>query len=82
MRESHPEIMTGAPVIKGTRIPVRTLLRRLADGDSIDVIQEDYPYVKRVTLEQLENITKWEGPHPEGCLCTRCRVEGFGKTHV
>ncbi len=30
--ESNPDIMLGKPVIKGTRITVELLLRKLADG--------------------------------------------------
>ncbi len=38
-----PKIMIGKPIIKGTRIPVDAILRRLADGMSIKDILEEYP---------------------------------------
>jgi len=38
--------MTGKPVIKGTRIPVDAILRRLVEGASIKDILEDYPNLK------------------------------------
>jgi uncharacterized protein (DUF433 family) len=36
-------ICGGEPVIRGTRIPLRTVLASLAEGDSIHEIMHDYP---------------------------------------
>ncbi len=33
----------GEPVVTGTRIPLRTILASLAEGDSVSVILQDYP---------------------------------------
>jgi uncharacterized protein (DUF433 family) len=44
-------IMGGVPVVKGTRIPARTLYARVTGGDSIESILEDYPYLDRETIE-------------------------------
>ena len=41
----NPEIMGGKPVIKGTRITVESILRRLSEGLNIKEILEDYPYL-------------------------------------
>jgi uncharacterized protein (DUF433 family) len=38
-----PEICGGVPIIKGTRVPVRTILASLADGDWLDDILSDFP---------------------------------------
>ena len=38
-----PAICGGIPIIKGTRVPLRTVLACLAHGDSIEEIVEDYP---------------------------------------
>jgi uncharacterized protein (DUF433 family) len=40
-----PEIMGGEPVIRGTRVPVRTLAALIEDGESHEVLREDYPHV-------------------------------------
>jgi uncharacterized protein (DUF433 family) len=40
-------IMTGKPVIKGTRITVDLILKLLAQDQSIESILEDYPHLKR-----------------------------------
>ena len=38
-----PQICGGEPVIKGTRVTLRTLLASLADGDSVSDLLEAYP---------------------------------------
>lgn len=42
---SDPQIMGGAPVIKGTRIPIEVILYRLKDGNSVKAIHKMYPWV-------------------------------------
>jgi len=37
-----PNIMMGKPCIKGTRVPIEILLRRLAAGRPVAEIAEDY----------------------------------------
>jgi uncharacterized protein (DUF433 family) len=48
---SDPAIMGGTPTIRGTRITARALLGRVAGGETIDSILEDYPYLDRETVE-------------------------------
>jgi len=48
---STPNIMSGMPVIKGTRIPIEVLLYRLKEGYSLQAIHEMYSWVDRQTLE-------------------------------
>jgi len=38
-----PEIMTGKPVIKGTRIPVELIIKLMGEGMSNEDILEGYP---------------------------------------
>jgi uncharacterized protein (DUF433 family) len=42
-----PEIMGGAPVFCGTRVPVQTLLDYIEAGESIDQFLEGFPSVSR-----------------------------------
>lgn len=42
-----PEVMSGTPVFRGTRVPVRSLLDHLEAGDSIEVFLADFPTVSR-----------------------------------
>ena len=44
---SDPEILGGAPVFVGTRVPVKNLIDYLAAGDSLDVFLDDFPSVRR-----------------------------------
>ena len=41
--EINPDVMVGKPVIKGTRITVEHILRRLADYDTMPEFLGDYP---------------------------------------
>jgi uncharacterized protein (DUF433 family) len=41
--EVNADIMLGKPVIRGTRIPVELLLRKLAEGASIEDLLDAYP---------------------------------------
>ena len=42
-----PEVMNGALVFSGTRVPVEILIQHLAAGDTIDKFLEDFPSVRR-----------------------------------
>jgi uncharacterized protein (DUF433 family) len=41
--EINPDIMDGKPVIRGTRVPVELVLRKLGAGMSPDAIVVDHP---------------------------------------
>lgn len=43
----NPKVMVGKPVIKGTRIPVDAIIKRLAGGMSLKEILEEYPNLKK-----------------------------------
>jgi uncharacterized protein (DUF433 family) len=45
--EINPDIMGGKPVIRGTRIPVETVLRKLGAGMPVDAILADHPRLTR-----------------------------------
>ncbi len=44
--EIHPEIMFGKPVIKGTRLTVEHVLRKLAGGMRVEEILRDHPHIE------------------------------------
>lgn len=63
---SSPDVMSGAPVFAGTRVPVQTLLDYLKGGDSIDDFLEGFPTVTREQViafleEAEEQIIKLVG---------------------
>jgi uncharacterized protein (DUF433 family) len=41
--EVNPRVMLGKPVIRGTRIPVELLLRKLSEGATMSDLLEAYP---------------------------------------
>ena len=45
--ESDPSVMMGKPVIKGTRITVELILERLAAGESVEQLLEEYPRLRK-----------------------------------
>ncbi len=47
---SDPTIMGGAPVIKGTRVPIETILYLLKDGYPLEIIHDDHPQISLETL--------------------------------
>lgn len=52
-----PNIMSGAPVFAGTRVPVQTIIDYVAGGHSLDEFLDDFPTVRREqALELLQQI--------------------------
>ena len=47
---SSPDIMGGAYVFAGTRVPVQTLLDYIEAGETIDDFLEGFPTVKRAQV--------------------------------
>ena len=45
--EINPDIMGGKPVIRGTRIPVEMLLRKLGAGMTFGAVLADHPRLTR-----------------------------------
>jgi uncharacterized protein (DUF433 family) len=43
--EVHRDKMGGVPVIRGTRVPVRTLAQRVEGRESRKALKEDYPHI-------------------------------------
>lgn len=51
--ERHREVCGGALVVKGTRVPVRTLLASLAEGAAQEEILADFPTVSMDALRAV-----------------------------
>ncbi len=49
--ETNPQVMLGKPVIKGTRITVETILKKLSQNISFDEILSDYPRLRREDIQ-------------------------------
>lgn len=51
--ERRRDVCGGEPVIKGTRVTVRTIFASLAEGSSIDEIIKDFPTVSREAVQAM-----------------------------
>lgn len=45
--ETNPDVMGGKPVIRGTRVPVEMVLRKLGGGMTVETILADHPRLTR-----------------------------------
>ena len=45
-----PDVLSGRPVFRGTRVPVEVLFENLEDGLTIDEIVQSYPSLNRDDL--------------------------------
>ncbi|HEY0323925.1 MAG TPA: DUF433 domain-containing protein [Pyrinomonadaceae bacterium] len=55
---SAPEIMSGATVFRGTRVPVSALMDNLAAGLTLDEFLDNFPTVKREQALQVIEFFK------------------------
>lgn len=55
---TDPTVMSGEPVVRGTRIPAETILAYLRAGHSSREIFEDYP---TLPLDGIEAVERWAG---------------------
>jgi uncharacterized protein (DUF433 family) len=49
--EINPEVMLGKPVIRGTRIPVELILRKLSEGATEGDLLEAYPNLTAADIQ-------------------------------
>ncbi|MDP3947903.1 MAG: DUF433 domain-containing protein [bacterium] len=49
--EINPKVMMGKPVIRGTRLTVELILRKLSEGASEAELLEAYPKLKREDIQ-------------------------------
>ncbi|HLG58923.1 MAG TPA: DUF433 domain-containing protein [Vicinamibacterales bacterium] len=54
--EMNPRVMLGKPVIRGTRIPVELILRKLSEGASEADLIDAYP---RITREDIHAAMRY-----------------------
>jgi uncharacterized protein (DUF433 family) len=56
----NPNIQGGAPVFRGTRVPLRNLIDYLEAGDDLDTFLDDFPSVTRdlaiAALEEAAHV--------------------------
>ena len=59
--EINPDVMLGKPVIKGTRVPVELIVRKLGEGASIEDLLDGYPNLKK---EDIQAALTYGPPFP------------------
>jgi uncharacterized protein (DUF433 family) len=52
-----PEILSGIPVFKGTRVPVKNLVDYLEAGDSLEEFLDDFPTVQKEKVVEFLNLS-------------------------
>jgi uncharacterized protein (DUF433 family) len=52
----HPGVCHGKLTFKGTRVPVETILNRLAQGRTIKELRMSWPEVKRVAIAEAVQL--------------------------
>jgi len=50
--------MSGVPVFKGTRVPLKTLFDHLEGDGGLAEFIDDFPYLKTQTMKVLESAAK------------------------
>ncbi len=56
----HPDVMNGALVFAGTRVPVEILVQHLAAGDTLGKFLGDFPSVSRAQAVAYLEMTLHE----------------------
>jgi uncharacterized protein (DUF433 family) len=62
--EINPAIMMGKPVIRGTRITVELILRKLAEGASDGELLQDYPHLTTEDIREPGGNRGTDGKFP------------------
>lgn len=57
-----PEIMGGEPVVKGTRVPLRSIAAAHAAGDTFEVLAQSFPHVDPAAFRFA---LRWAECHPQ-----------------
>lgn len=71
-----PAIMLGKPVIRGTRITVECILRKLAEGASEGELLEDYPRLTTADLRAAVAYGAASVAHEEVVLLPHTPIPG------
>ncbi len=53
-----PEVMSGAPVFAGTRVPVQTIFDYIEGGDDLETFLEDFPSVTKEAVVKVLEMAK------------------------
>jgi uncharacterized protein (DUF433 family) len=71
--EINPKVMMGKPVIRGTRITVELILRKLSEGASFKELLEAYPRLTREDIQAAVGYAADTVAHEETVLLAPSR---------
>ncbi len=71
--EINPKIMLGKPVIRGTRIPVELILRKLSEGATEGDLLDAYPRLTREDIRAAIGFAADAVAHEETVMLERPR---------
>ncbi len=58
-----PAVMSGQPVVKGTRVPVYVIVEAVAAGDSVEDLLRAYPFLREEDVTEAlrfaAHLTEW-----------------------
>lgn len=64
--EINPKVMMGKPVIRGTRVPVELLLRKLGEGATEADLMDAYPRITQKDIRAALSYAADTLAHEEG----------------
>ena len=68
--EVNPKVMLGKPVIRGTRVPVELILRKLSEGATEDDVLDAYPRLSRQDIQAAIGYAADTLAHEETLIVT------------
>jgi uncharacterized protein (DUF433 family) len=57
--EINPDVMLGKPVIKGTRIPVELIIKKIGEGVILEDLLDAYPNLEKEDIHGLELMSNF-----------------------
>ena len=77
--EVNPKVMLGKPVIRGTRIPVELILRKLSEGATEEALRSAYPRLTRADIQAAIGYAADSVAHEETIVLTATKPRSKAK---
>ena len=77
--EVNPKVMLGKPVIRGTRIPVELILRKLSEGATEEDLRSAYPRLTRADIQAAIGYAADSVAHEETIVLAAAKPRGKTK---
>ncbi|GAB4201201.1 MAG: hypothetical protein OHK0022_22960 [Roseiflexaceae bacterium] len=73
--DHHPDLLSGAWVFRGTRVPVAALFENMHDGVTVDQFLEWFPGVTRAQVEAVLSFVENQHAHNHDALASTWSAE-------